>query len=169
VIRRGLNISPLVEADLPNVAVLAPGVLRLPPGQLRDYFLANPYFAADSLFVLRKANGIPQGVGMLISNPEYASPLKIDLLAPCFRLGAFGTEGMTTKRVNGLFSFLVRDDTDATAIGLDLLSYALNLVQDDTIEVLAAQVPSDAIHLLGFYQKYFRKQGSFPVFERELN
>jgi hypothetical protein len=62
----------------------------------------------------------------------------------------------------------VRDDADGTPIGLDLLSYALNRLQDDSIDVLAAQAPSDAKHLVGFYQKYFRKQGSFPVFEREL-
>ena len=33
---------------------------------------------------------------------------------------------------------------------------------------LAAQVPSDAPHLVAFYESYFQKQGSFPVFEREV-
>jgi hypothetical protein len=29
-------------------------------------------------------------------------------------------------------------------------------------------VPSDAGHLLGFYDRYFQRRGSFPVFEREV-
>jgi GNAT superfamily N-acetyltransferase len=168
VIRRGLNISPLKADDLPAMAALAPTVLTIPLEKMEQFFLANRYFSADSLFVLRKTDGTVQGVGALISNGEYAHPLQVDSAAPCFRLGAFGTEEMTTKRIKGLFSFLVRDDTDGTAIGLDLLSYSLNLLQDDSIDVLAAQAPSDAKHLVSFYQKYFRKQGSFPVFEREL-
>ncbi len=169
VIRRGLNVSPLKADDLPSMAELAPTVLRIPPEKMEQHFLANRYFSADSLFVLRKGDGAVQGVGLLVTNGEYAHPLQVDSAAPCFRLGAFGTEEMTTKRIKGLFSFLVRDDADGTAIGLDLLSYALNRLEDDSIDVLAAQAPSDAKHLVGFYQKYFRKQGSFPVFERELN
>mgnify|MGYP001266271427 CR=1 FL=1 len=34
--------------------------------------------------------------------------------------------------------------------------------------MLAAQVPSGAKHLVAFYQRYFRKQGAFPIFERPL-
>ena len=34
---------------------------------------------------------------------------------------------------------------------------------------LAAQVPSDAPHLLRFYQRLFRRQGSFPILERTLS
>jgi GNAT superfamily N-acetyltransferase len=168
VIRRGLNMSPLTAADVPAIAAMAPNLIRLPTELLTDYFFANPYFPPESLFVLRRPDGTPHGVGLLISNPEYANVMKIDAAAPCFRLGAFGTEGMTTKRVNGLFSFLVRDDAETIPVGLDMVSYALNHLRDDTIEALAAQVPSDAKHVLDFYQKFFRKQGSFPVYEREL-
>jgi L-amino acid N-acyltransferase YncA len=168
IVRRGLNVTPLTAADIPAVAALGPSLLRLPADKLGDYFLKNPYFPPDALFVLRKSDGTPQGVGLLIANAQYANALNVDAAAPCFRLGAFGTEGMTTKRLNGLFSFLVKDDADALSLGLDLLSYAINKLDDDTVEVLAAQVPSDARHLLGFYQRNFRKQGSFPVFEREL-
>ena len=168
VIRRGLNVSPLKLEDLPAVAALAPHVTRISGDRMANYFFANPYFPPEMVFVLRRGDNSPQGVGILISKIEYANPLQIDAAAPCFRLGAFGTEELTTKRVNGLFSFLVRDDADSTPLGLDLLSYALSRLEDDTIEVLAAQVPSDAKHLLSFYQKFFRKQGSFPVYEREL-
>ena len=33
---------------------------------------------------------------------------------------------------------------------------------------LAAQVPSDVPPLLRFYKQYFRRQGSFPIYERPL-
>jgi hypothetical protein len=33
---------------------------------------------------------------------------------------------------------------------------------------VAAQVPSDVPHLLMFYQSHFRRQGSFPVYEKSL-
>jgi hypothetical protein len=34
--------------------------------------------------------------------------------------------------------------------------------------MLAAQASSDVPHLLGFYERYFCKQGSFAVFERRV-
>ena len=166
VIRRGLNVTPLKKEDIPGIAALGAGVVRVGPDRLESFLFANPYFPSSAMFALRRSDDSVQGVGLLIANSAYANPLQIDSAAPCFRLGAFGTEETSTKRyVNGLFSFLVRDDSDSLPLGLDLLSYALTLIQDDeSVEVLAAQVPSDAKHLLNFYQKYFRKQGSFPVF-----
>ena len=168
VVHRGLNITPIHPADIPAVAALAPSVLRLPVEKLEQEWFHNPYYPSDSLFALRRSDGTIQGAGIMINNVEYANPLQIDVHAPCFRLGAFGTEGMSTKRVNGLFSLLVRDDRDALAIALDMLSYVIGKLEEETIEVLAAQVPSDAKHLLGFYQRSFRKQGAFPIYERAL-
>ena len=86
-----------------------------------------------------------------------------------FDSALFGTEGMNTKRVNGLFSMLIGADSDGLAVGLDLLSFVLGKLQDESIDMLAAQVPSDSKHLLGFYQRYFRKQGAFPIYERALS
>src|SRR5262249_10494729 len=107
--------------------------------------------------------------GVLVTNPAYADPRALDAAMPCFRLGAFGTESMTTKRINGVFSFLVRDDQHVNALGLDLLGHtAYRLQNTDDVSFLAAQVPSDVPHLLGFYQRNFRRQASFPVYEREL-
>ena len=87
---------------------------------------------------------------------------------PCFRLGAFGTEGMQTKRLNGLFSFLTRSDRDTMPLGLDLLGQAAFRLRQTEVSHLAAQVPSDAPQLLRFYQRLFRRQGSFPILERTL-
>ena len=99
---------------------------------------------------------------------SYADPNLVDAAMPCFRLGAFGAEGMQVKRLNGMFSFLARNSTQVNALGLDLLGYATFRVRETDLEAFAAQAPSDAPHLLRFYQQYFRRQGSFPVLERQL-
>ena len=85
-----------------------------------------------------------------------------------FRFGAFGTEGLPAKRVNGLFSFLAAPGRDATLIGQDLLWYGTSRLETNTFEMLAAQAPSDVPHLLDFYERYFHRQASFPVFERDV-
>ena len=122
------------------------------------------------MFVVRGRPGqAPLGAGVLIRNATYANPKAVDSGMPCFRLGAFGTEGMHTKRINGLFSFLCPDDGHCGAIAVDLLVHAATLPHDsDDVSTLAAQVPSDVPHWLRFYQMTWRRQGSFPVLERKL-
>jgi hypothetical protein len=75
---------------------------------------------------------------------------------------------MQTKRVNGLFSFLAPAGDDADEMGLELLRHAATRLRQTGAASLAAQVPSDVPHLLHFYEMFFRRQGSFPVFERAL-
>ena len=116
----------------------------------------------------RRKDGAPAGVGVLVENPAYADPRQLDAAMPCFRLGAVGAEGMQAKRVNGLFSFAAAEGRDFPVIGLDLLGHAALRLQDTETSTFAAQAPSDAPHLLRFYQQYFRRQGSFPVYERSL-
>lgn len=166
-----LNITPLTPADLPRLIELGAGVLRISdPAVLESYLFRNPHFPPTALFALRPRSGDrPAGVGIVVTGTTYAHPMEIDSNQPCFRLGAFGTEGMSTKRINGLFSFLVAPDTrDLTAIGVDLLTYASHQVEATAVDTFAAQVPSDAAHLLRFYKNLFRRQGSFPIFERDL-
>src|SRR4051812_48561318 len=104
--------------------------------------------------------------GVLVSEPTYADPRAVDAQMPCFRLGAFGTEGMTTKRIRGLFSFVAKPDRNIFPIAMDLLAYATNKLRDeDEISCYAAQVASDAPALAAFYQRVFERQGSFPVYE----
>jgi hypothetical protein len=167
--RRSTGCTPFRPADLPAIAQLVPEALRTTAlAELERYYLKNSYFAAESLFVIRReAGGPPDAVGLVITNPEYAHPKQLDASMPCFRLGAFGTEGMQTKRVNGLFS-LVAKATDINRLGLELLAHAVFRQHDTEVETFAAQAPSDAPHLLRFYQHHFRKQGSFPVLERTL-
>ena len=157
---------------MPALLAMGQGVLRLAnPDQLADYFFNNPYFAPNALFAMRPRGGPGPalGFGLLIEDPAYADARQIDAHMPCFRLGAFGSEGMQTKRLTGLFSLLARPDQNFYPIAMDLLGHAaLKLHENDEIDYLAAQVPSDAPHLLRFYSANFRRQGSFPVLEYDL-
>jgi hypothetical protein len=168
--RSGSTISPLTPADLPAVLRLGAGVLRLhTAAALEAELFRNPYYPASSLFALRnKASGQPVAVAIVVADPAYANPKQVDSAMPCFRLGAFGCEGLSVKRINGLFSFLAADDRDVNPFGLDLMGSASMKLQDTEVETLGAQVPSDAAHLFRFYKNHFRRQGSFPVYERQL-
>jgi hypothetical protein len=150
---------------------LIPGVSRArSAAELEKHLLHNSYFPADAVFLLRSRTGnAPVAAGVLVIEPSYADPRVVDASMPCYRLGAFGTEDMNTKRINGLFSFLARADQNLTPLGLDLMGNAAYRLRDtDDIEGLAGQVPSDSPALLRFYERNFRRQGSFPVFERDL-
>jgi hypothetical protein len=169
--RRSSPIVPLRPEDVPAVLDLAPEALRTDSAALLErHLFHNAYFRPDALFCLRsRTDGTPAGAGILVEDSAYADPMQVDAAMPCFRLGAFGAEGMQTKRINGLFSFLGKAGRDVNALGLDLLGYAAAKLRSTSPESLAAQVPSDVPHLLRFYQQYFRRQGSFPVFERDLS
>jgi hypothetical protein len=163
-------LSPLTREDIPAVFAFAPKVLRVSsPEALEKHLFQNTYFKPESVYVLRsRANNVPLAAGVVIDNSNYADPKQVDAAMPCFRLGAFGTEGMSTKRINGLFSFLCASDRDVNPLALDLMHHATVRLEESDAGSLAAQVPSDAPHLLQFYQRYFRRQASFPVFEKSL-
>jgi hypothetical protein len=164
------SITPLQPDDLPAVLELGKGVLRCSSvAELEKELFANPYFGPESLFCLRsRADGRPVAVAALVHRDGYAKPNQVDPGMPCFRLGAFGTEGLTHKRISGVFSFLAADARDLSAHALDLLGHATVKVAAVDVETFAAQAPSDADHLVRFYKSVFRRQGSFPIYEREL-
>jgi hypothetical protein len=166
--RGRLPITRLQRSDIPAMAAMGKGVLRLPPEKLEQHFFSNPYFPAEALLALRASDGTPVAIGIGLESGTYADVRKVDPLAPCFRLGAFGSEGLNTKRVNGLFSFLVANQTNTLAAGLALLSEASQEMTEGTVSALAAQCPSDAPHLVAFYERHFKEQGRFPVLEKQL-
>jgi hypothetical protein len=168
-VRRSTSALPPRPEEAPAIMKLARETLRThSPAELEQHLFKNPYFGPEALFAQRSRDGGGlEAVGVLITNSSYANPKEVDPAMPCFRLGAFGTEGMQTKRINGLFSFLARP-ADANRIGLDLLNHAVFRLHRTEVNALAAQVPSDVPHLLRFYQDHFRRQGSFPVMERTL-
>jgi len=169
--RRQSAVTPIQSGDVPALFALAPHVTRCASAdEFQRYLFENPYFPPSSVFVLRgRQSDTPLGAGILVRNAAYADPKSVDAAMPCFRLGAFGTELMQTKRINGLFSFLCRDDAQCGAIAVDLMEHASSLLGDsEDVSTLAGQVPSDAPHWLRFYQMTWRRQGSFPVLERQL-
>jgi len=168
--RPSVPITPVTARDLPAILSLVPQVLGVQTVEaLQRHLFANPYFPPDSAFVLRgKTEGQPVAVGMLIVNPAYTNPRQVDADMPCFRLGAFGTEEQNCKRLNGLFSVLVGNHREVSTMALDLLGYAAHKVEDFDVETLCAQVSSHAAHLNRFYKQYFRRQGSFPIYEITL-
>ena len=166
--RPGLNITVARPEDVPAIEALVPGFLRLRGPDLATHLLRNPSIPADAVYVLRRKDGTAQGVGVLIDDRTYAGVDEFDPRAPTYWSGAFGEEGLPAKRVNGLFSFLAAAGKDAARIGQDLLWYGTSRMETNTFDFLAAQVSTDVPHLLRFYERYFVKRGSFPVFERDL-
>jgi hypothetical protein len=168
--RPSLPFSPLNREDVPAIFELAPEALRVrTAAELEKHLFENPAFTPESLFVLRgRSGGAPAAVGILLDSPDYADPRQIDPNNPCFRMGAFGSESMTAKKVQGLFSFLCRPGRDVSSLALDLMGHAAFRLEESATASLAAQVPSDVPHLLRFYQQHFRRQGSFPIYERDL-
>ncbi len=165
------TMSPLQPSDVPALLQLAPEVLRVRTAEeLHNHLFKNPYFGPEALFVQRsRTDGTPLACGIVIDDQTFADPAAVDSGMPCFRLGAFGTEGMQTKRIRGLFSFLARPDKTLFSLGMDLLCHATyRLSETDDLGSFAAQVASDVPLLLSFYQRNFRRQGSFPVYERDL-
>jgi hypothetical protein len=166
--RSKLPVNRLQREDVPAIAAMGKGLLRLSGEKLENYFFANPYFPAEAFLVLRSADDTPKALGIGLESSTYADVKKIDPLAPCFRLGAFGTEGLNVKRVNGLFSFIVANPAEALTAGLALLSEASQEMTDGTVTALAAQCPSDVPHLVSFYARYFKEHGRFPMLEKQL-
>ncbi len=166
----GSSVTQATEADIPGIFALDPKMFRVISAEaFKAAIWHNPWFGPESLFAMRDRDGAPFAAGIFITNAAYADPRAVDAAMPCFRLGAFGTEGMTTKRIKGLFSFVTRPDRNIFTTGMDLLSYAsYQLGDDDAISCYAAQIATDAPRILAFYQRVFERQGSFPVYERDL-
>ncbi len=166
------SFTSLEPEDVPALLKLAPEILHTQQVEvLTRHFFKNPYFSPDSLYTLRARGGKePVAVGILVADPGYADPKLVDASMPCFRLGAFGAEGANAKRIKGLFSFLAQQDRNLNHLAMDLLGQASYRLRDaDDIETLAAQAPSDAPGLLSFYSRNFRRQGSFPIYERVVS
>jgi hypothetical protein len=162
----GFRISAMTPGDLTVVQELGRGLfVDDSPDALLRFFWENPFFQASSLFALRRIpHGELRGIGLAIVNGRYADPAKIDANMPCFRLGAFGTETERHKRVNGLVSVLFESEPD----GESLLSEAGRRLRDAGLVHAAAQAPSDHADLVRFYDRFFQRQGAFPILTRRL-
>src|SRR5262249_8344004 len=151
--------------DVPAVLALGEGAIRCrSPQELAAHLFDNPYFGDDSAFVIRGQSGTPVAASVLVADPPLPDLRAVDAGMPCFRLGAFGTEGLQWKRLNGVLSFVARPGPEFNPLGLELLAHAAARLSQTDLETLAAQVPSDAPHLLRFHEQLWRRQAAFPVF-----
>ena len=114
---------------------------------------------------MEQKEGVPIAIGVGLEFATWADAKVVDSLAPCFRMAAFGTEGLNAERVNGLFSFLARPEHTLTA-GLALLHEASQEMTEGSVSAIWPQCPSDALHLVNFYGRYFKEQGRFPISTR---
>jgi hypothetical protein len=161
-------IEPIDRADIPRLIALFPGMFGgSSPSALEHFFWDNTFYNfANGLWVLqdRERHAI-RGIYSLVVDSSFADPIKIDPAMPCFRLGAFGTERQRHKRVNGLFSSVFADYRDADV----MLSSALQSRRAGSeLTHIAAQVPSDAGTLCGWFSQRFQHQGSFPILAKQL-
>jgi hypothetical protein len=161
-------VEPLIRADLPELIAVANGLLAGTDAEaLERFFWDNPFYHfSESLFVLKQEDsGEILGVSLLVVNDQFADPTKVDAAMPCFRLGAFGSERERHKRVNGLYSCVFINETESDR----LLSATLRLQASRSVPtVIAAQAPSDAPALCAWYDRFFQRQGSFPIWSRRL-
>ena len=167
--RGGLPLRRLQPSDLPALAEMGRGLIRIPPEKMEAYYFSNPYFPVEAYLVMEeRGGGAPIAIGIGLESSTWADAKKVDSLAPCFRMGAFGTEGFNTKRVNGLFSYVVSKPEHALPAGLALLNEASQELTEGSVTSICAQCPTDAPNLMNFYSRYFKEQGRFPVWERDL-
>lgn len=160
--------TPLRPEDLPALLAACPGLVRGTAAELERHLFRNRFFGPESAFAVRDRDGAAAAAAVLVANPAYADPKAIDAQMPCFRLGAWGTEGLTHKRIHGVFSVLAPASPNGQRLSLDLLAVAAERLEAAGGSTLAAQVADDQPHLVRFYQSYFRAQGSFPIYQRTL-
>jgi L-amino acid N-acyltransferase YncA len=159
-------LAPLARDDIMATWQLGRGIFEEEPEQLENFYFTNPYFDPASVFTLKRVgDGQLLGVGLAICNPKYADPTKLDAAMPCFRLGAMGTEAERHKRVNGMFSCVFRSEN----AGEILLAEAARRFVQAGLTHAATQAASDHPALISFYQRYFTRQGAFPILARELS
>jgi hypothetical protein len=162
-------ITSLEPEDLPHLIALDPGLFHdSSPTELERFYWHHPFYDfPQSVFALKDGrDGEIKGAYVLVASDRFADPTKIDAAMPCFRLGAFGTEHERHKRVNGLFSCAFAKESE----GETLLRAALSRQPTDArLTHLAAQAPSDSAPLCAWYDRFFTRQGSFPILSRRLS
>jgi hypothetical protein len=162
-------VARLERAELPQSTALAPGLFaESDPRKLEQFYWENPFYDfSQSLFALKQGDtGKILGVCLLVVSDRFADPTKIDAAMPCFRLGAFGTERERHKRVNGMFSCVFADETEGERL---LSAVVAPQARRSGLTHVAAQAPSDAPALCQWYDGFFQRQGSFPIWSRRLS
>ena len=163
----GRVVVPMKREELEEVRALGAGIFPEESFEvLEAFYWDNSYFSAESLFILKdEAGGEILGAAQVIENPDYADPTKLDAAMPCFRLGTLGTERERHKRVRGMFSCVFTDEPAGEA----LLAEAVRRMERAGLAHVAAQVSSTPARMTHFYDRFFTRQGSFPILSRRLS
>ncbi len=164
------SIERLKREDLPKMLALAPRLFAGTDAQAMErYFWNNSFYRfPENLFALKESkSGAILGVYVLVIDDRFADPTKIDAAMPCFRLGAFGTESQRHKRVNGLFSCIFADQAEGEL--MMTLEPIWSRVSESGLTHVAAQAPSDAPGVCALYDRYLKRQGTFPIVAHDLS
>jgi hypothetical protein len=132
-----------------------------------QFYTENPFHDfSDDLVALKEAgNGATLGIALLVVEERFADPTQINAAMPCFRFGTFGTERERHKRVNGLFSTVFKDEID----GELLLAWLVRTrARTAGLKHIAAQAPSDSPAPCALYDRFFHRQGAFPILSRRF-
>lgn len=162
----GRAVAPLARTDVDRALELGRGLFRSDdPNRIEGFYLDSAQLEPSCAYALKRTrDGETLGIALAIVNPRFSDPTKIDAAMPCFRLGTLGTETERHLRVNGLFSCVFSSQQTAEA----LLGEAVRRFEHAGLTHAAAQAPSDQPEICAFYDRFFERQGSFPILVREL-
>jgi hypothetical protein len=162
-------VEPLSREEIRDLHALALEVVpEDDPGVFDRFYSENSYYDFSGRIVaLKEAGGTRKllGIALLVIADQFADPTQINAAMPCFRFGTFGTERERHKRVNGLFSTVFTDAID----GELLLGWLVRTqARPAGLTHIAAQAPSDAPAVCALYDRFFQRQGAFPILSRRL-
>ena len=161
-------IEPAGPEGTRELIDLAPGLYPDEDlGAIERFYRDNPFHDfSQSLFALKDAgSGEVRALGLLVVDGRFADPTKIDAAMPCFRLGAFGYGAAAAQAGEWPVLGRLRDGAD----GELLLSWLVGTrARPAGLTHIAAQAPSDAPVLCALYDRFFRRQGAFPILSRRL-
>lgn len=163
------RVVHLKRQELPRLVELGSDLFgEVDVRAVERFYWNNPFYNfPDTIFAWKDSrNDEILGAFLLVVSERFADPTKIDAAMPCFRLGAFGTERERHKRVTGFFSCVFADGVEGDQMFPAALAALRGL---SGLTHIAAQAPSTATSLCAWYDRYFQRQGSFPILSRPLS
>ena len=132
VTRGKLPIDRLRREDVPAIAAMGKGLIRLPAEKFDAYLFSNAYIPAEAFLVLRDRDGSDSAALASGSSGTYADVRKIDP-SPCFRLARSGPKDSTPSESTGFQLYRRRPGERPTA-GLRPVGEASLEMTEDTVE-----------------------------------
>jgi hypothetical protein len=166
-LRRSMTIEPIQEKDLADCTEIAPSNWGWTVESIRNRYMNNHNFSQESIFLIRQGKQLA-GIGILVDDRTFPVANQWEGWNSGIRAGSFGVDHLLAEPMTGMFSILIAPGKDAVSIGLDLLGHANELISDDQLEVIAAQVRSDSPELKSFYDRFFRHQNTLTLLKKPI-